>query len=195
MRTAGVDRNGVGEAHESQSRQVTDMTTRVLFLCTGNSARSILFAATLDHYGQGRFEAFSAGSQPAGFVHPDALFELQRRGISSEAARSKSWDEYSGPDAPRFDIVITVCDSAAAESCPVFFGNFTRVHWGLPDPAAVRGGDEAMREAFLRTEDVVIERVKALVALPVETLDVESLQRELSSIDARFPAQPFGAVA
>lgn len=169
------------------------MSFKVLFLCTGNSARSILFAATLDHLGQGRFEGHSAGSQPAGKVNPYAVAELERRGISTRDARSKSWDEYSGPDAPALDLVVTVCDNAANEACPVFFGDFLKIHWGLPDPAAF-SGDEA-QEAFRRTEDVVMERLKALVALPVETMDRETLQRELDAIEARVPAQPLVGAA
>lgn len=168
------------------------MPIKVLFLCTANSARSILFAATLNHLGRGRFEAHSAGSQPAGFVNPNALAELQRRGIPAEGARSKSWDEYAGSDATTFDLVITVCDSAANESCPVFFGDFVKAHWGLPDPASIKGEDDAVQEAFRRTEDVIVVRLEALVALPVETLSRDVLQQELAAIDARFPAQPIG---
>lgn len=167
------------------------MPIKVLFLCTANSARSILFAATLNHLGQGRFEAHSAGSQPAGFVNPNALAELQRRGIPAEGARSKSWDEYAGSNATTFDLVVTVCDSAANESCPVFFGDFVKTHWGLPDPASITDA-AAVQEAFRRTEDVIVARLEALVALPVETLNREALQQELAAIDAKFPAQPLG---
>lgn len=165
------------------------MPIRVLFLCTANSARSILFAATLNHLGQGRFEAHSAGSQPAGFVNPNALAELQRRGISTGGARSKSWDEYTGLDAATFDLVITVCDSAANEACPVFFGDFSKSHWGLPDPASLEGDVALVQEAFRRTEDVIMARLQALVALPVETMSRKALQQELAAINARFPAQ------
>ena len=168
---------------------------KVLFLCTANSARSILFAATLDHLGQGRFEAHSAGSQPAGTVNPHALAELQRRGIYSTNARSKSWDEYGGQDAPSFDLVVTVCDTAAAESCPLFIGNFVKAHWGLPDPAAISGDPATVQEAFRRTEEAVLQRLQALVALPVETMDRSTLQRELAAIDACFPARPLAGRA
>lgn len=168
------------------------MPIKVLFLCTANSARSILFAATLSHLGQGRFEAHSAGSQPAGFVNPNALAELQRRGIPTEGIRSKSWDEYAGSDALTFDLVITVCDSAANESCPVFFGDFVKAHWGLPDPASIKGDSAVVEEAFCRTEDVIMARLQALVSLPFEALSREALQQELAAIDARFPAQPLG---
>lgn len=166
---------------------------RVLFLCTANSARSILFAATLNHLGRGRFEAHSAGSQPAGFVNPNALAELERRGIPTDGARSKSWDEYAdGSEATAFDLVITVCDSAANESCPVFFGDFVKAHWGLPDPASITGDIALVHDAFRRTEDVILGRLEALVALPVETMDRDTLQQKLAEIDARFPAQQLG---
>ena len=160
---------------------------RVLFLCTGNSARSILFASMLNHLGAGRFEAHSAGSQPVGFVHPGALHELQARGIPTQGLRSKSWDEYSEPDAA-LDVVITVCDSAAAESCPVFFGDFVKAHWGLPDPASVVGSEQVIRTAFARTADAVFARVEALVALPLASFDRASLQRELARIGIEQPA-------
>ncbi len=166
------------------------MPIKVLFLCTANSARSILFAATLNHLGQGRFEAHSAGSQPAGFVNPNALIELERRGIPAKGARSKSWGEYAGSDAAAFDVVVTVCDSAANESCPVFFGNFVKAHWGLPDPASIKGDPAVVEDAFRRTEDVIVTRLQALVKLPVETLSREALQQALADIDARFPASP-----
>lgn len=164
------------------------MSCNVLFLCTGNSARSILCAATLKHLGGGRFVAYSAGSQPVATVNPYALAELERRDISSEGSRSKSWDEYTGPNGPTFDLVITVCDSAASEACPVFFGDFAKAHWGLPDPASVAGDDATLREAFRRTENVILERLTALVELPVESLDQTSLQQELAAIGNRFPA-------
>lgn len=162
--------------------------TKVLFLCTANSARSILFAATLNHLGRGRFEARSAGSQPAGFVNTHALAELERRGIPTEGVRSKSWDEYSGPNAPAFDLVVTVCDSAANESCPVFFGSFIKVHWGLPDPASVMGDAVTVETAFRHTQNVVQARVQELIALPLATLDRDQLQQALSMIEEHVPA-------
>lgn len=169
---------------------------KALFLCTANSARSILFATTLNHLGYGRFEAHSAGSQPAGVVNPDALAELARRGIATAGARSKSWDEYAGPGAPKFDLVITVCDNAANEACPVFFGDFVKAHWGLPDPAGAAGDAEAVATAFRITEDVVIARLERLVALPVETLGPTALQEALRDIEAAVPARPLqGALA
>lgn len=162
--------------------------TNVLFVCTGNSARSILCAATLNHLGEGRFAACSAGSQPTGIVNPNALAELERRGIPCAGERSKSWDEFRVTNGPAFDWVITVCDSAASEACPVLFGDFAKVHWGMPDPASVAGDDAAVQEAFRRTENVILDRLTALVALPVESLDQTSLQQKLVEIGERFPA-------
>lgn len=144
------------------------MTINVLFLCTGNSARSVLAEATLRAWGGSRFAAFSAGSQPTGRVNPFALAQLSADGISSTGLRSKSWDEFSAADAPRMDLVITVCDSAAAESCPVVFGDFLRTHWGLPDPAAVEGSDSDKQQAFAQAHDIVKTRLQALLALPAE---------------------------
>lgn len=160
----------------------------VLFLCTGNSARSILCAATLNHLGKGRFTGYSAGSQPTGIVNPCALAELERRGIPCAGERSKSWDEFSVTNGPAFDWVITVCDSAASEACPVLFGDFSKVHWGMPDPASVQGDEAIVREAFRRTENVILERLTALVALPVESLDQTALLLGLFEIAERVPA-------
>lgn len=162
-------------------------STRVLFLCTGNSSRSILSEATLAHLGKDRFIAYSAGSQPAGYVNPNALRELSNQGIGIEGLRSKSWDEFTGPASPAVDIVITVCDSAAAETCPVFFGDFIRVHWGLPDPSFVTVDDSLVAEAFHRIQSVITQRMQALVALPVESFSPEQLQIELNAFNDRYP--------
>lgn len=153
---------------------------RVLFICTGNSARSILSEATLNHLGKGRFAAFSAGSQPAGRVHPRAIEELQAHGIATEGLASKSWDRFTEAGAPPLDIVITVCDNAANESCPVLFGDFVRSHWGLPDPAAAQGTDIAA--AFRRARALIERRITALLQLPVETMGREELQQALDRI-------------
>lgn len=166
------------------------MPFRVLFLCTHNSARSIMFASALNGAGGDRFEARSAGSQPAGTVNPLALAELSRRGLPTDDARRKSWDEFTSPDAPAFDLVLTVCDSAASEACPVFFGDFAKAHWGLPDPSAVTGGAVAVETAFRRTADVVSARAQALAALPVESMDRATLQQALAVIEASHPAVP-----
>ena len=159
------------------------MTHRVLFLCTGNSARSVLAEATLRDWGGGRFEAFSAGSQPTGRINPFALEQLAADGIPTSGLRSKSWDEFSGDDAPSIDVVVTVCDSAAAETCPVFFGDFIRTHWGLPDPAAVEGSDDDKRAAFAQAHAVIGKRLTALLAIAPDTWsDREVLKRALDRI-------------
>lgn len=154
---------------------------RVLFICTGNSARSILSEATLNHLGKGRFEAYSAGSQPTGRVNPYALEELRAAGIPTDGLSSKSWDRFTEDGAPPLDIVITVCDNAANESCPVLFGDFVKSHWGLPDPAAAEG-DGALREAFRRAHTLILYRLTALVDLPVETMDRAALKQALDHI-------------
>jgi arsenate reductase len=155
---------------------------RVLFICTGNSARSILSEATLNHLGQGRFEAFSAGSQPTGRVNSYALETLARAGISMKHLASKSWDLFVNVGAPPLDIVITVCDSAAREPCPVLFGDFVRSHWGLPDPAAVAADPEIILAAFHEAHAVILRRLQALVALPIETLSMDDLKAALDAI-------------
>lgn len=141
---------------------------RILFLCTGNSARSVLAEATLRAWAGHRFEVFSAGSQPAGTVNRHALEQLAAEGIPVAGLRSKSWDEFATADAAPMDLVVTVCDSAAAETCPVVFGDFLRTHWGLPDPAAVAGSDEDKREAFRQAHRIVKARLLALLALPAD---------------------------
>lgn len=157
---------------------------RVLFICTGNSARSILSEATLNHLGKGRFEAYSAGSKPTGQVNPYALEELAAAGIPTEGLSSKSWDRFVGEDAPPLDIVVTVCDSAASEPCPVLFGDFVRTHWGLPDPAAATGSPVAIHEAFRQAHRLITYRLMALLNLPVETMSAEELKRALDEIGA-----------
>lgn len=147
------------------------MKRRVLFLCTGNSARSVLAEATLRAWAGHRFDVFSAGSRPTGTINPYALGQLAAEGIATAGLRSKSWDEFATADAAPMDLVVTVCDSAAAETCPVVFGDFLRAHWGLPDPAAVEGDDEDRREAFRRAHRIVKARLQALLALPAEAWD------------------------
>lgn len=153
---------------------------RVLFICTGNSARSILSEATLNHLGGGRFAAFSAGSRPTGRVNPYAIEELQAHGIATEGLASKSWDRFTEAGAPPLDVVITVCDNAASETCPVLFGDFVKSHWGLPDPAAARDADAAA--AFRRAHALIVRRITALLQLPVETMGRDELQQALDRI-------------
>ena len=159
------------------------MKHRVLFLCTGNSARSVLAEATLRAWAGNRFEAFSAGSQPAGKVNPYALGQLAAEGMATVGLRSKSWDEFATGDSAPMDLVITVCDAAAAEACPIMFGDFVRAHWGLPDPAAVEGSDEEKREAFRLGHRIIKARLQALLALPNEAWgDRPTLQQALDRI-------------
>ncbi|WP_250623275.1 arsenate reductase ArsC [Pinirhizobacter soli] len=159
------------------------MTHRVLFVCTGNSARSVLAEATLRAWGGARFEAFSAGSQPTGRINPYALDTLSADGIPTAGLRSKSWDEFSGDGAQPIDLVVTVCDSAASEPCPVFFGDFVRTHWGLPDPAAVQGSDADKRAAFAQAHAVIKARLLAFLTLSAETwADREALKVALDRI-------------
>lgn len=144
------------------------MTHRVLFVCTGNSARSVLAEATLRAWAGARFEAFSAGSQPTGRINPYALETLAAAGMSTAGLRSKSWDEFSGDGAQSIDLVVTVCDSAASEPCPVFFGDFVRTHWGLPDPAAVDGSDTEKRAVFAQAHATIQARLMAFLTLSPE---------------------------
>ena len=159
----------------------------VLFVCTGNSARSILAEATLNHLGAGRFWAFSAGSRPTGQVNPYALRQLERAGIATSGYRSKSWDQFCGAGGPKLDLVVTVCDSAAQEVCPVLFGDFIRTHWGLPDPAAVRGSDVEIAHAFAEAHRVIRHRIDQLLMLPCESLDEATLRERLDSIGILQP--------
>jgi arsenate reductase len=154
----------------------------VLFLCTGNSARSILAESFLAASGGERFRAFSAGSHPKGAVHPLALELLSRQHLSTEGLRSKSWEEFSGPEAPPLDFVFTVCDSAAAEVCPVWPGQPMSAHWGVPDPAAVEGDLDVQRRAFLGAWTQLSHRIRIFTSLPIERLDRLSLQQRIDAI-------------
>lgn len=154
----------------------------VLFLCTGNSARSILAEAIVNREGMGRFRGFSAGSKPKGEVHPFALQLLERLDHDVSGLRSKSWDEFAGPEAPKMDFVFTVCDQAAAEECPFWPGQPMTAHWGLPDPAAARGNDAEQHLAFSETYRMLRNRISIFVNLPLATLDRLSLQRRLGEI-------------
>ncbi len=154
----------------------------VLFLCTGNSARSIMAEGIMNARGKPRFTAYSAGSRPAGAVRPEALRELQAAHIQTAGLRSKSWDEFAGPDAPSIDFVFTVCDNAAKEVCPIWPGHPTSAHWGIPDPAAAQGTEEeiqrAFRDAFLRLD----RRIMLFLALPLESIDQLALMKQLDHI-------------
>jgi arsenate reductase len=156
----------------------------VLFLCTGNSARSILAEAILNRIGRARFRGFSAGSFPKGQVHPGALRLLARLDYPTETFRSKAWDEFAGPGAPEMHLVITVCDGAAGEVCPVWPGRPATAHWGLPDPAAVQGDDTEIDAAFDRIHNELVERLERLVGLDFEALDGPALKACLAEIHA-----------
>jgi arsenate reductase (thioredoxin) len=157
----------------------------VLFLCTGNSARSILAESLMNHWGHGRFRGFSAGSFPKGAVHPLALDLLQRLGLPSDGFRSKSWNEFAEPGAPPMDFVITVCDQAAGETCPVWPGHPVVAHWGVPDPAAVTGSEKERQQAFRDAFAALERRVKFFVELPIEDLDPMAIAREARAIGIR----------
>jgi len=154
----------------------------VLFLCTGNSARSILAEAYLNAMGRGRFMAYSAGSHPGGKVNPLALQLLQRNRIDTSGLRSKSWDEFARPGAPALDFVFTVCDNAAGEMCPIWPGQPISAHWGVQDPAAVEGSEDVKRRAFLRAFTELSARINLFLALPMEKLDRMALLRKLREI-------------
>ena len=161
------------------------MTTNVLILCTHNSARSVLSEGMLNYWAQrlGRdVRAFSAGSAPSGRVNPLAIEALRNAGVDTSTYRSKSWDEFAAPSAPPMRIVITVCDSAAAEVCPVWPGSPVKVHWGYPDPSNAPGGEEGKRHAFELTRQAIGYRMLQLLQLPLETLDNAALQRALTEI-------------
>jgi len=159
---------------------MSDRVYNVLFLCTGNSARSVLAEAALNDLGAGRFNAFSAGSFPKGKVHPMALTLLKEIGLPTDGMRSKSWDEFVGPDAPVIDIVITVCDNAAGEVCPIWPGHPLTAHWGIEDPAAVEG--DGQREAFETALRYLTDRINLMLELPIESLEPMELRAKLREI-------------
>lgn len=163
------------------------MTYNTLFLCTGNSARSVLAEGTLNDLGQGRFRAFSAGSQPGGIVNPFALELLKQRGHPTDGMRSKSWDEFAAAGAPSMgllpmDFIITVCDNAAGEVCPVWPGNPASAHWGVEDPAAVKGSDDDKRAAFATAYKILRRRIELMLALPLDKLDALARKQRLREI-------------
>jgi arsenate reductase len=160
----------------------TSRIYNVLFLCTGNSARSILGEALINHWGRGLFRGYSAGSTPTGQVQPLAIRLLEKLDLPTAGLRSKSWEEFSGPQAPVMDFVFTVCDNAAEETCPVWPGQPMSAHWGIPDPAAVEGDEKTRMQAFRQALNQLENRIKIFVSLPIESLDRLRLQREIDRI-------------
>jgi arsenate reductase (thioredoxin) len=154
----------------------------VLFLCTGNSARSIMAEAIMNKKGAERFTAYSAGSMPSGKVRPEALKQLENAGLSTAGARSKSWDEFARPDAARMDFVFTVCDNAAKEACPLWPGQPMTAHWGVPDPASVAGSPEQIERAFRDAYMMLDRRIGLFLSLPLASLDQLAIKREIDRI-------------
>ncbi|WP_426122983.1 arsenate reductase ArsC [Pararhizobium sp. PWRC1-1] len=161
---------------------MTDKTYNVLFLCTGNSARSILAESILNQEGKGRFRAFSAGSYPKGEVNPHALKELAALGYPTTGFSSKSWDVFAGPEAPQMDFIFTVCDSAAGEACPVWLGHPMTAHWGVEDPAAVEGTEIEVQRAFAQAARFLKNRISAFLSLPLSSIDKLALEQHLRQI-------------
>lgn len=161
---------------------MADKTYNVLFICTGNSARSILAEGLLNHLGGDRFKAFSAGSHPAGVVNPFALRALQQFGVAADGFRSKNWDEFSQDGAPELDFVFTVCDKAAGEVCPVWPGQPMTAHWGVADPAAVEGSDERKQQAIRDAAITLKRRIELFLSLPIPKLDAVALQKAVRDI-------------
>jgi arsenate reductase len=166
---------------------MTGRPYNVLFLCTGNSARSVLAESLLNHWGEGRFRGYSAGSFPKGQVHPVSIALLNQLGLPTAGLRSKSWDEFAAPGAPPIDFVFTVCDNAAGEMCPVWPGHPLTAHWGVEDPAAVDGTDEAKWSAFRKTLRELESRIKLFITLPLDSLDRMTLQSRLEAIGKTLP--------
>jgi protein-tyrosine-phosphatase len=170
------------KAEDTAVKIAPEKVYNVLFLCTGNSARSIMAEAILNRAGQGNFRAFSAGSQPKGQVHPYTLDLLRKMHYDTSAMRSKSWLEFSQPNSPKLDFAFTVCDNTAGEVCPVWPGQPMTAHWGLPDPAAATGTEAEIRFAFADTLRMLTNRINILVSLPLTKLDKLSLQKQLDAI-------------
>ncbi len=161
---------------------MSDQIYNVLFLCTHNSARSILAEGILNKLGAGRFKAFSAGSQPRGEVNPNSIQTLKTLGYDTSFARSKSWDEFAGKDAPRMDFVFTVCDNAAAETCPIWPGQPMSAHWGIPDPSETKGSPAEVGAAFLDAYRMLERRIGAFVSLPMKSIDSLALKKSIKDI-------------
>ena len=162
--------------------KIMERPYNILVLCTGNSARSIIGEALFNTLGAGRFKAFSAGSHPTGKVNPFAIEQVQALGYPLEGLRSKSWDEFAQPDSPQMDFIVTVCDKAAGEMCPLWPGQPVTAHWGFPDPAAVEGSDEEKRAAFASTLRQIRNRVQLFLSLPLETLDRMAIENRMKAI-------------
>jgi arsenate reductase len=161
---------------------MTNKTYNVLFLCTGNSARSIMAEALVTTMGKGRFQGYSAGSKPGGKVNPYAIEKVKEAGYPVENLRSKSWDEFARPDAPKMDFIITVCDNAAGEVCPIWPGHPVTAHWSFEDPAAVEGSDEQKRAAFAKIYKQILARMTTFVGLPLHSLEKNAIQHEIRKI-------------
>ena len=166
---------------------MSDKVYNVLFLCTGNSARSIIAEAILNGLGVGKFKAYSAGSQPKGEVHPFALQLLKGLNYDTSFASSKAWDEFAAPGAPQMDFVFTVCDNAAAEACPVWPGQPMTAHWGVPDPAAAEGSEAERHFAFSEAYRMLNNRISIFTSLPMPSLDKLALQKRLDEIGRNIP--------
>ena len=161
---------------------MTEKIYNVLVLCTGNSARSIMAESLINTMGRGRFQAYSAGSHPTSKVNPFAIEQVASTGYATDNLRSKSWDEYAQPDAPQMDFIITVCDNAAGEVCPLWLGQPVSAHWGFEDPAAVEGTEETKRAAFNKVFHQIMRRVQLLVNLPLTVFDKTTIKREIQAI-------------
>jgi len=161
---------------------MADTHYNALFICTGNSARSIMAEAVLNHKAKGRFTAYSAGSHPSGAVRPEALKQLELAGIATHGLRSKSWDEFAAPDAPPINFIFTVCDNAANEVCPIWPGHPMTAHWGIPDPAAVKGPPEIIERACNDAFSILDRRISLFLALPLSTLESLAIQKEIDTI-------------
>lgn len=169
---------------------MSDKPYSILILCTGNSSRSIMAEALFNVLGKGRFQAYSAGSHPTGAVNPFAIERCAALGYDTSGLRSKSWDEFAVPDAPHMDFVITVCDQAAGEVCPIWPGKPMTAHWGFEDPAAFEGTDEEKRKVFNKVYRHIMNRVNQFVNLPLHVLDRNAIQREMRAIGQRPPGEP-----
>ena len=163
-------------------QKIMERPYNILVLCTGNSARSIIGEALFNTLGAGRFKAFSAGSHPTGKVNPFAIEQVQALGYPLEGLRSKSWDEFAQPDSPQMDFIVTVCDKAAGEMCPLWPGQPVTAHWGFPDPAAIEGTDDEKRAFFAQTLRQMRNRVQLFLSLPLETLDRLAIEKKMRDI-------------